>query len=75
VSPPHPNLRGELAEILLPPGSSIAYDVSPLPGLEHHLWMLEGALSLEIDAVQFHLQKETASALCSFRPFPVHVRR
>jgi transcriptional regulator with XRE-family HTH domain len=57
VSPPHPNLRGELAEISLPPGSSIAYDVSPLPGLEHHLWMLEGALSLEIDAVQFHLQK------------------
>jgi mannose-6-phosphate isomerase-like protein (cupin superfamily) len=50
-------LRGELAEISLPPGSSIAYDVSPLPGLEHHLWMLEGALSVEIDAVRFQLQK------------------
>jgi transcriptional regulator with XRE-family HTH domain len=57
LSPPHPKLRGELAEISLLPGSSVAYDAPALPGLEHHLWMLEGALSLDIDAVQFHLQK------------------
>jgi transcriptional regulator with XRE-family HTH domain len=58
VSPPHPNLRGELVEISLPAGSSIAYDTPAAPGLEHHLWMLEGVLSLEVDGIEFHLRKE-----------------
>lgn len=57
LSPPHPNLKGELVEICLPAGSSVSYDESPLPGLEHHLWMLEGALSLEIEGTPFQLEK------------------
>lgn len=57
VSPPHPSLKGELVEVSLPAGACVAYEVSPLPGLEHHLWMLSGALSLEIDGTTFHLEK------------------
>lgn len=57
LSPPHPDLKGELVEVSLPRGSSVSYEVSPLPGLEHHLWMLEGVLSLEIERVEFRLKK------------------
>ena len=57
VSPPHPNLKGELVEVRLPAGCSISYDVSPLTGLEHHLWMIEGALSLEVGGSTFQLAK------------------
>jgi len=57
ISPPHPNLKGELVEVSLPAGACVAYEVSPLPGLEHHLWMLSGTLSLEIDGTTFHLEK------------------
>jgi hypothetical protein len=57
LSPPHLNLKGELAEIMLPVGSSVSYRGSPLPGLEHHLWMLAGVLSLEVDGTAFRLEK------------------
>jgi hypothetical protein len=57
LSPPSPNLKGELVEVALPPQSSISYGDSYLPGLEHHLWMLEGAMSLEVQGMTFHLGK------------------
>jgi len=57
LSPPHPNLRGELVEVWLPPSAVVSYDTSPLPGLEHHLWMLEGVLSLSLEGVTFRLEK------------------
>jgi transcriptional regulator with XRE-family HTH domain len=57
VSPPHPNLKGELVEVCLPAGATVSYDVSPLPGLEHHLWMLEGVLSLEVDGAVLRLER------------------
>lgn len=46
VSPPHPGLRGEVIEGLLRPGADILYDQPPVPGLEQHVWVLEGALEL-----------------------------
>jgi transcriptional regulator with XRE-family HTH domain len=55
VSPPAPGLRGELVEVRLPAGATVAYDASPVPGLEHHLWLLEGAVSIEIDGTAFAL--------------------
>jgi len=27
----------------------VSFEASAVPGLEHHLWMLEGALTLEVD--------------------------
>lgn len=56
VSPPGPGLRGELVEVRVPKGASVAFDQSPVPGLEHHLWMLEGSIALEIDGVSFELR-------------------
>lgn len=57
LSPPHPNLKGELVEVTLPPGSSVSYDASYLPGLEHHLWVLEGSFSLGLGGTEFRLEK------------------
>ena len=56
VSPPAPGLRGELIEVRLPAGATVTYDASPVPGLEHHLWMLEGSLTLEVDGTSFALR-------------------
>ncbi|MEV0387778.1 XRE family transcriptional regulator [Nonomuraea sp. NPDC050643] len=46
VSPPHPGLRGEVVEGRLRPGADIAYDAPPVPGLEQHIWVLEGAVEI-----------------------------
>ncbi|MEU7224051.1 helix-turn-helix domain-containing protein [Streptomyces chrestomyceticus] len=47
VSPPHPNLRGEVVEATLAPGADIAYDgPPPVPGLEQHIWLLDGQLEI-----------------------------
>ena len=56
VSPPTPGLRGELVEVHMPAGASVSFDAAPIPGLEHHLWMLEGALSLEVDGSAVRLR-------------------
>jgi transcriptional regulator with XRE-family HTH domain len=57
ISPPHPHLKGELVEVSLPPGASVAYDAAPVPGLEHHLWMLEGSVNIEIEGTPFRVKK------------------
>ncbi|MFI9154986.1 helix-turn-helix domain-containing protein [Streptomyces sp. NPDC053367] len=46
VSPPHAGLRGELVEGRLAPGADLAYDRPPVPGLEQHIWLLEGELEV-----------------------------
>ncbi|WP_329295250.1 XRE family transcriptional regulator [Streptomyces pseudovenezuelae] len=55
VSPPHPGLRGELVEGRLAPGADIAYDRPPVPGLEQHIWVLEGTLDVTAEDVGHHL--------------------
>jgi transcriptional regulator with XRE-family HTH domain len=57
LSPPNPHLKGELVEVTLPAGAVIEYATSPLPGLEHHLWMLSGALEIEIEGTSYRLTK------------------
>lgn len=56
VSPPAPGLRGELVEVHMPAGASVSFDASPVAGLEHHLWMLEGSLTLEVEGSVFALR-------------------
>ncbi|MEU0738919.1 XRE family transcriptional regulator [Streptomyces sp. NPDC006134] len=46
VSPPHAGLRGELVEGRLAAGADLAYDRPPVPGLEQHIWVLEGTLEV-----------------------------
>ncbi|NEY32035.1 helix-turn-helix domain-containing protein [Streptomyces sp. PRKS01-65] len=48
VSPPHAGLRGELVEARLAAGACIGYDRPPVPGLEQHVWLLEGALEVTV---------------------------
>ncbi|KKD08804.1 helix-turn-helix domain-containing protein [Streptomyces sp. WM6386] len=55
VSPPHTGLRGELVEGRLAAGADIAYDRPPVPGLEQHIWVLEGALDVTAQDVEHHL--------------------
>ncbi|TMV04782.1 helix-turn-helix domain-containing protein [Ruegeria sediminis] len=56
VSPPSPGLSGEVLECHLPPGTAIAYDAPPRPGQEHHLVMLDGALTLTVDGTPHELR-------------------
>jgi transcriptional regulator with XRE-family HTH domain len=56
VSAPAPGLRGELVEVHMPAGASVSFDAAPIAGLEHHLWMLEGSLTLEVEGTIFRLR-------------------
>jgi transcriptional regulator with XRE-family HTH domain len=56
VSPPSPGLRGELVDVHIPAGASVSFDAPPIIGLEHHLWMLNGSLALEVDGAVFRLR-------------------
>ena len=56
VSPPAAGLRGELVEVRMPPGAMVSFDASPVAGLEHHLWMLEGSLTLDVEGSPFWLR-------------------
>lgn len=56
VSPPSPGLRGVLVEVHMPAGASVTFDAAPVVGLEHHLWMLDGLLTLEVGGSVFHLR-------------------
>lgn len=49
VSPPSQKLAGEVLACELPAATHIAYEHSPRAGLEHHLVMLEGELSVRVD--------------------------
>jgi transcriptional regulator with XRE-family HTH domain len=56
VSPPAAGLRGEMVEVRLPARAAVSYDASPVPGLEHHLFVLAGSLTLEVDGTSHALQ-------------------
>lgn len=48
VSPPSAGLRAEVIEGTLRPGADIGYDAPPVPGMEQHVWVLEGALEFTL---------------------------
>src|SRR5262245_47900819 len=56
VSPPAAGFRGELVEVRLPPGASVAFDATPIAGLEHHLWMLDGSMTLDVGGAVHRLR-------------------
>ncbi|MEV0223858.1 XRE family transcriptional regulator [Streptomyces sp. NPDC050704] len=55
VSPPHAGLRGELVEGRLAAGADIAYDRPPVPGLEQHIWVLDGRLEVTAQDTEHRL--------------------
>lgn len=56
ISPPARPLAGEAIEAELQPSQSIAYDKPPREGLEHHLFLLEGALDITVNDQTHHLR-------------------
>ena len=56
VSPPSPGLRGEMVEVHIPAGATVSFETSPIAGLEHHLWMLEGAITIDVDGSSVSLR-------------------
>jgi transcriptional regulator with XRE-family HTH domain len=56
VSPPSPEYDCELLHCELPAGARIDYPLPPRPGLEHHLYLQEGALELTIEAMVHRLK-------------------
>ena len=57
VSPPAQTLGAEVLHCHLPAGTRIAYRDPPRPGLEHHLVMLTGTLTLTIGGTAYALTK------------------
>lgn len=57
VSPPAQTLRAELLECVLPAGKRIEYTNPPQPGLEHHIFVLDGYLELTVDGQLHPLHK------------------
>lgn len=55
LSPPSDTLMGEVLECTLAPGAKITYPQPPKPGLEHHLVLLSGDLSLEVEGTTYDL--------------------
>lgn len=55
VSPTSKQLSGEVIEVEVDANQRIEYEGTPRDGLEHHLVMLSGALSMEIDGRTYHL--------------------
>jgi quercetin dioxygenase-like cupin family protein len=56
VSPPSTGRRGELVDVRLPARAHVEFATPPVPALEHHLWMLEGTLTLEVDGTPYRLR-------------------
>lgn len=56
VSPPHAGLRGEVVEGVLEPGADFGYDAPPVPGMEQHVWVLDGRLELTDDRTPHRLK-------------------
>ncbi|WP_226621054.1 helix-turn-helix domain-containing protein [Alloyangia pacifica] len=55
ISPAATGLAAEMLHCALQPGAEIAYDASPVPGLEHHLHLLSGKLRVEVEGVPHEL--------------------
>ncbi|SFT24922.1 transcriptional regulator, XRE family with cupin sensor [Streptomyces sp. ok210] len=49
VSPPHAGLRAEIIEGTLDAGAGLAYEQAPVPGLEQHIWVLEGTVEITVE--------------------------
>ncbi|MDU2729870.1 XRE family transcriptional regulator [Pantoea sp.] len=56
ASPPAAHFRTELVEGQLRPGARIDYDAPPVQGLEQHIWLQQGGLTITMDGQSWTLQ-------------------
>ncbi|WP_169568843.1 helix-turn-helix domain-containing protein [Sneathiella limimaris] len=68
VSPPSQSLKAELLKCRIEAGQVIAYDKPSLPGLEHHLHLLDGSLSVTVDEISYTLNAGDSLRYHSFGP-------
>lgn len=57
VSPSNASLSVEIIRCELAPRQTIAYDKPSVPGLEHHLTLLSGALTVTVETETYHLKQ------------------
>lgn len=55
VSPPQPGLRAEVIEGTLRAGADVSYERPPVPGMEQHIWVLEGSVEFTVGREQHTL--------------------
>lgn len=55
ISPPGADLAGEWLDCQLPAGQCITYDAPPRAGLEHHLLLLSGQLTVSVEGTAHSL--------------------
>lgn len=56
VSPPGTGSAVEVVEVEFPPGGSVAFDNRRVAGADQHVWVLDGALELELGGEAFRLE-------------------
>lgn len=56
VSPPAQALAAEALDCTIPPNTRLSYDGPPRPGMEHHLIMLEGAITITVSGATHALK-------------------
>ncbi len=56
VSPPASHFKAEIVEGVLQPGARIDYDAPPVQGLEQHIWLQSGELTITLEAQSWTLQ-------------------
>jgi transcriptional regulator with XRE-family HTH domain len=79
VSPPSAGRRGELVVVRLPARAHVDFETPPVHALEHHLWMIEGVLTLEVDGNTYRLRvgdclRYTPAGATRFQAGPRRVR-
>lgn len=57
VSPPNTGSPVGIAEIELPARACVAFDAQPASGADQHIWLLEGALEIDLGEDRFRLEK------------------
>lgn len=56
ISPPATHFKAEMIEGVLRPGAHIDYDAPPVQGLEQHIWLQSGELTISMDDQRWTLQ-------------------
>lgn len=56
VSPPGTGSAVEVVEVEFPPGGSVFFDNRRVTGTDQHVWVLDGALELELGGEAFRLE-------------------
>ena len=72
VSPPGTGSPVSVTEVEFPPGATVAFDTTPLPGADQHVWVLDGTLDLNLGGEAFRLHAGDCLHMRFDRPIRFH---